>query len=100
MAEATSSTVGIVDQTDAGVGNTKPVDISKFTLQDATTADRQRMIVGDPDTFDSLAEVRPNGALSVVVKQNEEIIGHLKRIALLLEMSTGHTVKLADVEDR
>lgn len=97
MAEATSSTVGVVDQTAAGASNTKPVDVSAFTLQDTTTADRQRMIIGDPTTFGSLAEVKHNGALSVIVKQNDEIIGQLQRIALLLEMFTGHTVTLADV---
>src|SRR5436190_19249253 len=100
MAEATSSTVGVVDQTDAGASNTKPIDVTKFTRQDTTTPNRSRVAIGDADTFDSLAEVTPGGFLRVIVKQNDEIIGHLKRLALLLEMFTGQTVKLADVEDR
>lgn len=61
----------------------------------------QAIIIADPNVAANLAGVSSLGELNVTDDtQNvnmSEILGQLKRIALLLEIQTGQTVSLADV---
>jgi hypothetical protein len=59
------SAVGVVDQTAAGVGNTKAVDTTTITTLAGATQYRQTLVIGDPQSPLGLADVDPNEGLSV-----------------------------------
>ena len=62
---ATESAVGVVDQTAAGVGNTKAVDTMTIMTPAGVTQYRQTLVIGDPISPLGLADVDPNEGLSV-----------------------------------
>lgn len=75
----------------------KSVDTSQVVTT-AGTVQRQRQSIGDPILSGNLANVTIEGNLMVIAKQNEEILGQLKRIARLLELQVGEEVSLDEVE--
>jgi len=77
----------------------KLIDTSELTV-DGNTVERQRMVIADPTQASNLAEVSINNALYVESRDQIqfEILGQLKRIALLLELMTGQEVSIDDVD--
>jgi hypothetical protein len=62
---ATESAVGVVDQTAAGVGNTKAVDTTTVTTPAGATQYRQAVVVADPQAPGGVAPVDPQLGLAV-----------------------------------
>lgn len=73
----------------------KNIDTTELTRADGTVVERQRVVLGDPALSELVANVTSGGELSVAVKL-DEVVGQLKRIALLLEIMTGHEISLDD----
>jgi hypothetical protein len=80
----------------ASDGGGKKVDASEIIRSDSTTVERQRVAVGSDEDPGTLLKLTPSGEASVVVDFDPVII-QLKRIALLLEILTGHPVGERDV---
>lgn len=76
----------------------KKIDTSELDWPDGTTVERQRLTIADDANLQAVVEVLPGGYLSVLEKNQEDVIGQLKRIAFLLEVLTNHRVSLHDVQ--
>ncbi len=76
------------------------VDTSELTRADGTVIERQRIVLGDPAQPTSLAVVTTGGELAVFLRSEQlnDVVGQLKRVAMLLEILTRQRVTLADVE--
>lgn len=79
-------------------GDGKKVDTTGLTREDGTEVQRQRVILSDNEA-QAFAEVVPSGFLKVMVKNQDEIVRQLKRIALILELMSGHHVSVNHVSE-
>lgn len=73
------------------------VDTSQVTTS-AGQVQRQRVAIGDPSAPASLAAVTVEGMLAVVVKQQDETLLQLKRIARLLEILADEEVSVDEID--
>ncbi len=72
----------------------KNIDTSELTRADGTVVERQRVVIGDPT--DPTKFVDLSGAGLAVAVNFDEVVGQLKRIALLLEIMTGQSISVDD----
>lgn len=80
-------------------GDGKKVDTTDLTREDGTEVHRTRIVLGSNNDTQAFAEIVPSGFLRVMVKNQDEIVRQLKRIALILELMSGHSVSVNHVSE-
>ncbi len=77
-------------------GANQKIDTRELTRSDGTVVERQGVALASPGDPSKFVDVTTAGELVVAVKL-DEVLGQLKRVAMLLEIMTGVTVSLSDV---